>query len=277
MTTAGIDVDELAARVEVDAKTIRRWVSGATTPYPRHRGRVAHALGCEPHQLWPDLERLIPAAQEDPQEIVTAFARGDDADVPDWRMFLDAAVMQIDLLDFTLREVIQDPAVVARLAAKADAGCQIRVLVSDRDSVQLAIAEAEQHSDRGLTELPALAWDVERSLGYLQPLLGLPGIQVRTFVAGRFNTILRFDEQMLVTLHLWGTPVPSTPLLYLRRQGDAGLFDRFAGHHDAIWHHAASPVAPDPDVYPDPEQHPDRYQPQPTHQHAARPGGLGPN
>jgi len=34
---------------------------------------------------------------------------------------------------------------------------------------------------------------------------------------------------------LYATPGASAPLLHLRRQAADGLFDRFAGHFEAIW------------------------------------------
>jgi hypothetical protein len=80
--------------------------------------------------------------------------------------------------------------------------------------------------------------------------------EIREHVANRYNSILRADDELLLTLHLWGTPGTRAPLLHLRRNSDDGLFERFAGHYDALWNQAAKPIEPDPAVYPDPTQNP---------------------
>ena len=82
----------------------------------------------------------------------------------------------------------------------------------------------------------------------LQPLVGVHGIEIHDYVSSRFNTILRFDEQMLVTLNLWGTSVARAPMLHLRRAGDGGLFDQFAEHFESIWQGASEPDTPEADV-----------------------------
>jgi hypothetical protein len=66
---------------------------------------------------------------------------------------------------------------------------------------------------------------------------------------------------MLVTLHLWATTSAQAPLLHLRRAGDDGLFDQFAGHVEAIRHQAGQPAEPNPEFFPNPLQDPDGYRP----------------
>jgi len=220
------------------------------------------ALATNESSLWPDAD-LIPTAGEDRREIIAAFAQANDLQAPDRRSMLKAASSQIDLLDYTMLEVVQTAGVIDLLAAKAAAGCTVRMMLSASDSAELVIAEAEQGRDITLTDIPELAREVDRSRGYLQPLLEIPWIEVRSFVAGRFNPILRFDGETLVTLHLWGTPGSQAPLLHLRRGGEHGLFEQFANHHDAIWTEATDPVQPDPDYYPHRSENPDRYRPPP--------------
>ena len=53
ITRAGLTLEEFADIVQVDVKTVRRWLAGRT-PYPRHRARVAGALDTTEHALWPD-------------------------------------------------------------------------------------------------------------------------------------------------------------------------------------------------------------------------------
>ena len=258
---AGLDPDELAARLQVDVKTVQRWIAGQTVPYTRHRARVAQALGRSEHELWPEV--AAEPDQEDPRREVLGFwPQGNDLRAPDWRALMKDAVEQIDLLSLSLLDVVSAAGITDTLQAKAGAGCQIRVLIAAPDSVWVSGAARELGQDEtdyvGHTELER---EIELARGYLEPLVGREGIEVRQFYAERPNTILRFDQQMLVSFHLHGVPREHAPLLHLQRRGDGGLFDEFVGHLDAIVHHASQPLAPAPELYPDPRQHPDRYGP----------------
>lgn len=54
-----------------------------------------------------------------------------------------------------------------------------------------------------------------------------------------YNSIVRFDDEMLVTPHLFTRPGKLAPLLHLRRRKDGGIFDNFAAHFGDIWETAA--------------------------------------
>ena len=49
----GLTPVELAASLNVDPKSVERWISGRT-PYRRHRYAVAAKLGVDEAYLWPD-------------------------------------------------------------------------------------------------------------------------------------------------------------------------------------------------------------------------------
>ena len=53
ITRSGLSLDEFADTVQVDIKTVRRWLAGRT-PYPQNRASVANALDTTEHALWPD-------------------------------------------------------------------------------------------------------------------------------------------------------------------------------------------------------------------------------
>ncbi|MEV3951854.1 hypothetical protein AB0K57_30115 [Streptomyces halstedii] len=48
-------------------------------------------------------------------------------------------------------------------------------------------------------------------------------------------SVFSFDDEMLVTPHLSSLLGHESPMLHLRRLGDDGLYDRFAGHVTALW------------------------------------------
>ena len=265
MDTVAITADELADRVDVDPKTIERWVSGRT-PHRRYRLQAAHALGVTPADLWPDTDKPAPPPTTDDEDeqpdgdLDAAYPTSEDPAAPNLTEMLTSAQTRIDLLDATWHGLASDPNIRAALRVRADAGVAIRLLISDPDSAYLLALEHEARERAELTDEPILAWEVEKAIGYLQPLLSHPRIEARTFVAAPANAITTADDQMLVRLHLAGAPAQVEPLLALTRRHSHGLYDRFAHHLQVTWDDAIA-LSPDPERYPDPDQHPDHYQP----------------
>jgi hypothetical protein len=202
---------------------VRRWLSGGI-PYPRHRANIARALNTTERDLWPELAQPAPAdnqattttaaAAADP---MVGYARADDLSAPTTETLIAAAEQRIDLLDITLHRLLTRPGLTDLLGAKANAGCRIRILLT-------------QPGD------------------YLRPLLDVPGIELAAIDTAEPQTIHRIDEQMLITLNLIGPTDPPPPLLHIHRQTPNGLFDRIATHQDYLHQHAAEPLQTEHDI-----------------------------
>jgi hypothetical protein len=79
---------------------------------------------------------------------------------------------------------------------------------------------------------------IRTTLRALEPLRGCGSLELRYQDVPLYNSVFRFDDEMFVTPHLYGTPGHSAPLMHLRRLGPGGLFARFAGHFDKVWEHS---------------------------------------
>jgi transcriptional regulator with XRE-family HTH domain len=171
---AGIDTDELARRIEVDAKTVGRWLSGRT-PHPRHRARVAQLLDRREHELWP--ETALPPVDDDARrEIVGTYARADDVNGPEWRALLRQASDSIELLGLSLIDVLPAAGVTDALAAKAGSGCGVRILISAADSVWVTTAAQQlgQHDEDHIGN-NALQREIELARGLPRAAPGTAG------------------------------------------------------------------------------------------------------
>ena len=246
LARAGLDPDELADQLQVDAKTVGRWLGGRV-PRARHRARIAHVVQCPEHDLWPD---VIESTQspDDRRELAGVYAHASDPRAPDWQTLLATARQQIDLLDPTLHDLLTAAHTIDLLADKARSGCQIRILIAHPKSIWItAVAQQLGHTeidDQGNT---AIDRELNQSLHHLHQLAGHDRIELRAFWAERTMSILRFDDQMLITTHLHGVPGTHAPLLHLQRRDDHGPFDQYATHLDAICQDASEPIAADLD------------------------------
>ena len=230
LRNAGLEIDELAAELGVDPKTAQRWLTGRT-PYPRYRRRVADALRVPERVLWPyevpDRDRVEAAATET-IDVLTA------RDSPDWRELLADARERVELLDLTLGGVITDGD-GRLLADAARRGCRVRVLVSDRDSIHLAIAEQEAGRYVSLTSRSASSDDLDRVVELLSPHLERGELELRKFVGAGSYRILVFDDQALVRLRLPGVDADAMPWLYLTRERGDGILTGFTQHFETVW------------------------------------------
>ncbi len=230
LRNAGLEVDDVAVKAEVDVKTVRRWVAGRT-PRARYRRRVADALGVPERVLWPD---EVPDQEQPADDGTEAFELLVARSAPDWRELLTDACERAWLLDLTLGDVLADGD-GRLLADAARRGCQVRVLISDPDSVHLAIAEQDAGRHVNLAHRPASVRELDRVVELLAPHAERGAVEVRRFVDAGAYQVLVFDDQALIRLRLSGVVADASPVLYLSRDGSGEVFDGFTEHFQTIW------------------------------------------
>lgn len=209
---ADMSPDELARIVQVDVRTVRRWLSGGT-PYPRQRGKVARALDTTEHDLWPEIGTTPPPSSPAARasDILDGYASANEPAAPDSTALMRDATDRIELLGDTLVETLSIPGVTDLLAAKAAHGCVVRILVYDTG--------------------PELA-----------PLFDRAGVEIRLLDAPADYVIHRYDDELLLILHVIAVDADHAPLLHLRRTADGGLFDRLAAYYDELWQRDSHPL-----------------------------------
>ncbi|WP_443333318.1 XRE family transcriptional regulator [Streptomyces sp. CB01580] len=121
------------------------------------------------------------------------------------------------------------------LRERAAEGCAVRIAVGDPDSTNVQERGKEERFGHGIESRCRLA------LMHYRPLAGVPGIEVRTHATTLYNSIYRADDQAMVNAHVWGVNAYAAPVWHLRRSGEGGMFDTYAGSFDAVWE-TATPV-----------------------------------
>lgn len=236
MQAGGWTYGSLAREVEVDPKSIERWVNLGRTPRRATAMRAAEILGEDVQALWPALRQARAARAVSP-ELVALYDQRADVPVSAFVDMLGEARERIDVLVYAavfLHEAY--PRLNELLRERAAEGCAVRIAVGDADSVNVQQRGQEERFGHGIESRCRLA------LMHYRPLIGVPGIEVRTHGTTLYNSLYRADSQLLVNAHVWGVNAYAAPVWHLRRTGEGGIFDTYTASYDAVWT-TANPVA----------------------------------
>ena len=97
---AGLREDDVAARLGVDPKTVRRWLNGRV-PYPHNRAAIADLLGAEEADLWPGASGTL-TAKIRPDELRSVYPHRLAMPREVWTRFFGSARREIDILAYAL-------------------------------------------------------------------------------------------------------------------------------------------------------------------------------
>ena len=230
MLRDGLTPDILADKLRVSPKTAERWVTLGRVPYPRHRHAVAAMLRERESYLWPDAITPERAAQVSENECVRVYPRRAAVPLDLWRRIAEQATAEIGILVFSgLFLPEQVPQLVRLFKEKATQGAKVRILLGDPESD----AVRNRGSEEGIGD--AMASKVRNVLAFYRPLEGVNGVSVKFHSTTLYNSIYRFDNEMLVNTHAYGFPAAHAPVLHLRRLSSGELFDTYADSFDRVW------------------------------------------
>jgi hypothetical protein len=235
ITGARLTISDVAAQIGVDPKTVERWIVPGRVPHRSHRWATASLLGTDEAYLWPKLadERRTQAVSA--AELVTLYPNRGAVPGPLWRSLLDGAADRIDVLVFAGLFLPDGyPEVAKLLAAKAEQGVKIRLALGDPDSDAVRRRGEEERIGEGM------AARVRLGLLYLQDAISAPGVELRFHATALYNSIYRFDDDMLVNAHVYGAPAAHSPVLHLRHLPGGRLFDHYQASFERVWKQAAA-------------------------------------
>jgi hypothetical protein len=230
MSAAGLALDDVAAKVEVDPKTVERWITTGRVPHRSHRRLTAMLLGRDEAYLWPDIIDDAQSLRASEAELVRFYPSR--AAVPDalWRSLLDGTAEAVEVLVYAGQFLVDAyPDLPGLLAEKARGGTQVRMLLGDPDCE--AVRRRGEEEGIGAD----LAARIRLSLAGLRPLLSAPGVEIRLHDSTLYCSTYRFDDDIFVNTHVLGAPAANAPVLHLRRMPGGRLFKQYVGAFDRTW------------------------------------------
>jgi len=229
MLRAELDASALAARVGVDVKTVNRWLAGRV-PHKRTRLAVAEMLGELESALWPQSRPDLNAGAPATAEVIGAYAHR--ADIPNdlWVSLVNKTTERIDIIGYAYPFVLELlPKASGLIAAKTRAGCQVRLGFADPDCDH--VMERDTLEQMGGT----LPGRIRNALSMLGPLANTPGCSVGLHTMHLYNSVFRFDDEMIVTPYLFRARGYQHTALHLRKLSPHGIFESFADQFEQIW------------------------------------------
>ena len=232
LLAAGLTVDQVADKIGVDPKTVERWTTGSKdrVPYARHRRSIATLLGEPESYLWPAAVPPERQATIAASEVVAVYPHRNLIPADLWGRLLQPVSERIEVLVHAGLFLVERPDFVRTLSKKADDGVDIRIAFGDPMSDSVALRSAEEGLGDGV-----LAARIQYGLVPYTPLLSKENIGFRYHDTTLYNSIFRFDDEMIVNHHVYGVPGPHAPAMHLRKLGAGDLFDTYAKSFDDIW------------------------------------------
>jgi hypothetical protein len=223
---AGMRPQDIADELDVDPKTIGRWITDGRLPRPHHRKELAQMLGVAQAVLWPD----APGAAYGTSELVGIYSTRRELPPATVSSMLDGVQEHIDVLAYAalwLWDTI--PSFVERVQVKIAQGASVRVCLGNPESEGVRLRGQEEGVDDALAGRCRLAIAYARGIQHVDPNA------VRLSGATLYASIFRFDEDVLLNTHLWGKAAGDSPVFHFRRQSDRGVATAAIETFERVW------------------------------------------
>jgi transcriptional regulator with XRE-family HTH domain len=218
---------DIAARLGVDPKTVRRWLNGRV-PYPHNRAAIAELVGADEADLWPDAGGPL-AARNRPEELGTVYPHRWAVPREAWTRLFGSAERDIAILAYSALFLAEDAGILRILAEKGRAGVAVRIALGDPDGPQAAVRGDEE----GIGD--AMAAKIRNALTLYQPLCAVENIEIRLHRTVLYNSIYRADGQLLVNQHAYGLPAARAPVFCLCGTDGGEMTTLYLDSFERIW------------------------------------------
>lgn len=226
----GLTPDQVARAVKVDPKTVERWITKGRAPYPKYRHAIAAMVKENENYLWPTAVPAERVTEIAGSEVVKVYPHRNSIPAELWDRLIDGATEHVEVLIHSGLFLVERPTFVRDMAKKAANGAQIRFLFGDPVSKEVATRSDEEQLGEG-----TLGARIRNALAFYRPLRDVDGVEMRFHRTTLYNSIFRFDDEMVVNTHVYGFQGAHAPALHLRRLSAGDLFDTYAESFETVW------------------------------------------
>ena len=217
---------DIAEAVGVDAKTVERWITTGRLPRLATRRKLSEVLGVPESVLWPD----APGVAYGTSELVGIYPTRKALPAATVSSMLKPAHQHVDVLAYAalwLWETV--PQFTDRIVQKIRDGAEVRICLGDPRSDAVALRGREENAGDGMASRCRIA------ANYATPIQRANPDAVRQSGATLYNSIFRFDDEVLVNSHFWGNPAADSPVYHFRRHGDTGIAAKAIRSIERVW------------------------------------------
>jgi transcriptional regulator with XRE-family HTH domain len=227
-----VTVAKLAEAVQVDAKTVERWIMAGRVPYRKHRYNVAAFFGVDESFIWPDAldHDQVMAASESEIVAVYPYRRAVPRDA--WGHLFGQAEQEIGILAYSCYFLAEDAGLRQLIAEKADSGARVRILLGDPESP--FVLQRGQSEGIGDT-MPA---KVRSAIAMFRPLGSVENVEIRLHGTILYNSIFRADDQLFVNTHIYGVMANNAPFFHLRKIPGGAIAATYLESFERVWSEA---------------------------------------
>ncbi|WP_327144382.1 XRE family transcriptional regulator [Nocardia sp. NBC_01327] len=226
----GFTPESAASAIGVDAKTVERWINKGRTPYPKHRRALAALVHETENYLWPDAidaERRTELAEA---EVIKVYPHRSVIPADLWSRLLRDCSERIDVLVLAGLFLAEEPAFAKIIKTKVRQGLSVRMLFGDP-----VADEASKRSGEESLAVGTVPARIRNALALVEPLGDVDGVEIRFHGTTLYNSIFRFDDEMIVNMHVFGLPGAYAPALHLRRLATGDLFETYMTSFEHVW------------------------------------------
>jgi len=218
---------DVAARLSVDPKTVRRWLNGRV-PYPSSRTALADLLGADESELWPEAGGPL-TARVRPEELGAVYPHRWAIPRDVWTRFFESAEHEIGVLAYSALFLAEDAGILGIITDKATRGVRVRFALGDPDSACVA----QRGEEEGIGD--SMAAKVRNALALFCPLTESENVEIRLHDTVLYNSIYRADGQLFVNQHAYGIPAAHSPVFSLRESGSGTMTTAYFGSFERVW------------------------------------------
>jgi len=224
--------DDVAARLGVDPKTVRRWLSGRV-PYANNRAALADLVGADEADLWPEAAGPL-AARVRPEELGAIYPHRWSVPRDVWTRFFESAEYEIGILAYSALFIAEDTGILRIFTDKGRAGVKVRIALGDPDSAHVAARGDEE----GIGD--AMPAKIRNALTLYSSLRDTPNIEIRLHRTVLYNSIYRADDQLFVNQHVYGIHASHAAVFCLHESERSDMTAAYVASFERIWSAATS-------------------------------------